>query len=50
MRRGEGGAPELALNGEAADRAKARGVTRVHVTLTHSAGVAAAAVILEGGG
>jgi len=50
VRRGEGGAPELALNGEAADRAKARGVTRVHVTLTHSAGVAAAAVILEGGG
>ena len=50
VRRGEGGAPQLALKGEAADRAKARGVTRVHVTLTHSAGVAAAAVILEGEG
>ena len=47
VRRGDGGAPQLALSGEAADRANARGVTRVHVSLTHSAGVAAAAVILE---
>lgn len=47
VRRGEAGAPQLALSGEAADRARARGVTRMHVSLTHSAGVAAAAVILE---
>lgn len=47
VRRGDGGAPQLALSGEAAERAAARGVTRLHVSLTHSAGVAAAAVILE---
>ena len=34
--------------GLAAERARGRGVTHFHVTLTHSAGVAAAAVILEG--
>jgi phosphopantetheinyl transferase (holo-ACP synthase) len=31
-----------------AERARVRGVTQLHVSLTHSAGVAAAAVILEG--
>jgi len=44
----DGGAPRLALSGQAAERARARGVKQLHVTLTHSAGVAAAAVILEG--
>jgi holo-[acyl-carrier protein] synthase len=48
VRRGEGGAPRLELSGQAAEHARARGVRHVHVTLTHSAGVAAAAVILEG--
>ncbi|HKW39824.1 MAG TPA: holo-ACP synthase [Gemmatimonadales bacterium] len=48
VRRPDGGAPMLALSGEAAARAQARGVKRVHVSLSHSAGVAAAAVILEG--
>ena len=48
VRRPDGGAPVLALSGEAAARAKARGVKHVHVSLSHSAGVAAAAVILEG--
>src|SRR5512141_468410 len=47
--RGEG-APALALHGAAAAAARARGVTRLHLTLTHDAGVAAATVILEGGG
>jgi holo-[acyl-carrier protein] synthase len=48
VRRVDGGAPTLALSGEAAARARARGVKHVHVSLSHSAGVAAAAVILEG--
>jgi holo-[acyl-carrier protein] synthase len=47
--RGEG-APALVLHGAAAAAARARGVTRLHLTLTHDAGVAAATVILEGGG
>src|SRR5204862_7981604 len=48
VQRGDGGAPRLALSGAAAERARARGVTHLHVSLTHRAGVAAAAVILEG--
>jgi len=43
-----GGAPSLKLSGKAAERARARGVRQVHVTLSHQPGVAAAAVILEG--
>src|SRR2546430_6023245 len=42
--------PRLALSGQAAERARVRGVKHLHVSLTHSAGVAAAAVILEGKG
>lgn len=48
VRRVDGGAPTLQLSGEAAAQAAARGVKHMHVTLSHSAGVAAAAVILEG--
>ena len=48
VRRVDGGPPTLQLSGEAAARATARGVKHLHVTLSHSAGVAAAAVILEG--
>lgn len=48
VRRMDGGAPTLELSGEAAVRARERGVKHVHVSLSHSAGVAAAAVILEG--
>jgi holo-[acyl-carrier protein] synthase len=48
VRRGDGGAPTLELSGEAAVRARERGVKHMHVSLSHSAGVAAAAVILEG--
>ena len=44
---GRGGA-RLQLLGSAATRAEDLGVTRVHVTLTHEPGVAAAVVILEG--
>jgi holo-[acyl-carrier protein] synthase len=46
--RGEGGQPELVLHGPAEARARAMGVRRVHVTLTHQPGVAAAMVVLEG--
>lgn len=46
--RGEG-APALVLHGAAAAAAARRGVTRLHLTLTHDGGVAAAVVILEGG-
>jgi holo-[acyl-carrier protein] synthase len=44
-----GGAPSLRLAGVAADAARALGVARVLVTLTHDGGVAAATVVLEGG-
>ncbi|WP_242393082.1 holo-ACP synthase [Anaeromyxobacter oryzisoli] len=43
------GAPRLDLSGVAAAVAARRGVARVHLTITHDAGVAVAAVILEGG-
>ncbi|HEU5262442.1 MAG TPA: holo-ACP synthase [Gemmatimonadales bacterium] len=46
--RTDGGAPALRLSGRAADRARERGVRSVHVSLSHQAGIAAAAVILEG--
>ncbi len=46
--RATGGAPRLRLTGRAAERAQAQGVTRLHVTLTHHADIAAAAVVLEG--
>ena len=43
-----GGAPSLRLSGAAAELARERGVRRVHVSLSHQPGIAAAAVILEG--
>jgi holo-[acyl-carrier protein] synthase len=46
--RREGEPPALRLHGAAAAAAAARGVVRVHLTLTHDGGVAAATVILEG--
>ncbi len=39
--------PRLVLHGVARDRADALGVTRVHLTLTHDAGIAVAVVVLE---
>jgi holo-[acyl-carrier protein] synthase len=44
----DGGAPAVRLSGPAADRARDQGVRRVHVSLSHQPGIAAAAVILEG--
>lgn len=45
-----GSAPVLTLSGAAGAAAEVRGVSRVHLTLTHDGGVAAATVILEGSG
>lgn len=44
------GAPTLSLTGNAAQAAVRLGVTRLHLTITHDAGVAAAVVIAEGTG
>jgi holo-[acyl-carrier protein] synthase len=46
----EEGAPRLRLSGVAGAVARERGVTRIHLSLTHDGGVAAAVVVLEGGG
>ncbi len=43
------GAPSMRLLGAAGAAAARLGVARVHLTISHDAGVAAAAVILEGG-
>ena len=43
-----GGKPELRLFKAAAERARAMGVTSIHVSLTHQPGTAAAVVLLEG--
>ena len=45
-----GGAPSIELSGAAREAAARLGAHRAFVTLTHDAGVAAATVILEGGG
>jgi holo-[acyl-carrier protein] synthase len=46
--RGDGGRPELRLGGSAAERLSERGVHRLHLSLSHQPGFAAAVVILEG--
>jgi holo-[acyl-carrier protein] synthase len=46
--RGEHGRPELRVTGRAADVARALGVVRWHISLTHDGGVAIAYVIAEG--
>lgn len=48
--RGDGGAPRLAFSGVAAEAARARGVARVHLSLSHDGGVAVAVVVLEAEG
>ena len=44
---GPGGEPSLELRGTAADRAAAIGVARLHVSMSHDAGIATATVIVE---
>ncbi len=46
--RDEAGRPSLHLAGPAAGRAQEMGVRRIHVSLTHQKGAAAAVVVLEG--
>jgi holo-[acyl-carrier protein] synthase len=46
--RGEGGHPALRLEARAAAQAERRGVRRMHLSLSHQPGLAAAVVILEG--
>lgn len=45
--RNERGAPSLELCGRAAEAARARSATRFHLSLTHTADVAGAFVVLE---
>jgi holo-[acyl-carrier protein] synthase len=43
------GAPSLVLSGAAAEAAKRLGVARLHLTITHDGGTAAAVVVAEAG-
>ncbi len=47
VERAESGAPSLVIEGRAADLATAAGVTRWHLSLTHSDSTAAAYVVAE---
>jgi holo-[acyl-carrier protein] synthase len=49
VRRGAEGPPVLVFSGRAEARAKELGVTRVHLTLSHTDDVAGAVVVLERG-
>ena len=46
----ESGAPALRLHGSAAAHARRRGVTRLHLALSHTRDLAVAQVVLEGQG
>lgn len=48
VHRGDDGRPHLTMTGTVAARAAEIGVTRVHVSLSHDAGVASAMVVCEG--
>ncbi len=45
--RAPGAAPALELHGRTAELARARGIARFHITITHDAGIAAAVAIAE---
>jgi holo-[acyl-carrier protein] synthase len=47
--KGSAGPPRLELRGRTAEIARERGVTRTHLSLTHTDHIAAAYVVLEGG-
>ena len=46
--RPSGQAPQLVLHGVAAEIARAKGIARIHVTITHDAGISAAVAVAEG--
>ena len=48
VRREPGAAPTIALHGASAAIAARRGIARIHVTITHDAGIAAATAVGEG--
>ena len=43
----EAGAPHIRASGQTLERLQALGVSRVYVSITHTAGLAAAVVVLE---
>lgn len=45
--RERGSAPTVVLHGETARIAQARGIARIHITITHDAGIAAAVAVGE---
>lgn len=45
--RNSGSAPELVLHGVAAGIAREKGITKIHITITHDAGIAAAVAVAE---
>jgi holo-[acyl-carrier protein] synthase len=49
VERESGSAPRIVLHGETARIAAAMGIARVHLTITHDAGLAAAVAIAESG-
>ena len=49
VHRAPGAAPEVRLHGASAEIAQQRGIERIHITITHDAGVAAAVAIGERG-
>ncbi len=50
IKRGPSGRPEVELSGAAARRAEQMGVTRLHVSISHTSGCAVANAIAEGKG
>jgi holo-[acyl-carrier protein] synthase len=50
VRRGRGQPPRLTLSGRTAELGQVRGVRRLHVSLSHDAGLAVAQVLAEGDG
>jgi holo-[acyl-carrier protein] synthase len=45
--KGEHGAPSVRLHGRAAERARALGITRIHLSITHDGAYAAAVALAE---
>lgn len=48
VRRAPGAAPTIVLHGASAALAASRGIARLHLSITHDAGLAAATVVAEG--